>query len=61
MDLFLVKRELTKLGIKLMFPKHLQHQPQLMSMLFLILRINKYVIQEHNEKLIQIVSEYSIH
>jgi hypothetical protein len=52
MDLLLIKRKFTPLGIQLMFSQYLQHQSQVMFVLLFRLRIYKYVIQEYYEKLV---------
>jgi hypothetical protein len=44
-----------------MFSQYLQYQYQVMFMLLLSFRMDKYVIEEYYEKLVQIVSEYVIH
>src|SRR5882757_6649021 len=44
-----------------MFPEQIQCQSQMLFMLFLILRINKNVIKENKNKLVQIPAEDTIH
>ena len=44
-----------------MLPKQLQFQSQILFMIFLILRINKNVIKENKNKLVQIPDEDTIH
>ena len=61
MDLILIRRTHTQPGIQLMFSQYLQHQYQVMFSILFRIRIDKYVIQEYYEKLVQIISEYAIH
>jgi hypothetical protein len=46
---------LAKLGIQLMLSQLLQHKPQMFLMLLLILGVNQDIINEHHNKLIQIL------
>ena len=61
MNLIFIKVTLAQLCIQLMLLEQLQCQPQMLFMLFLILRINKNVIKENKNKLIQIPAEDTIH
>ena len=52
---------LVELNIQLMLSQQPQHCCQMLGMLFLIFRIYQYVINEHNDKLIQIDTQHTIH
>ncbi|KAG4202126.1 hypothetical protein ERO13_A05G328108v2 [Gossypium hirsutum] len=55
------KLTLAKLSIQLLFPQGLQHNSQVLRMLYLILGVNQDVVNEYNDKLIQIWPKDSIH
>ena len=44
-----------------MLPEQLQCQSQMLFMLFLILRINKNVIKENKNELVQVPAEDTVH
>ena len=48
---------LAQFFLQLMLPDKIQCQSQMLFMLFLILRINKNVIKENKNKLVQILTE----
>jgi len=50
---------LVELSIQLMLPQQPQHYIEMLDMLFLIFRIYKYIIDEHNNKLIQIWMQHT--
>jgi hypothetical protein len=50
-----------KLSIELMVSKTLENNVQVLSMIFLILRINRDVINKNHNKLIKFRHEYRIH
>ena len=56
-----IKVTLAQLCIQLMLLDQLQCQSQMSFMLFLILRVNKNVIKENKNKLVQILAEDAIH
>jgi hypothetical protein len=60
-DFLQPKITLAKLGIQLMLSQLLQHKPQMLLMLLLILGVNQDVINEHHNKLIQILHKNFVH
>ena len=46
-----------QLCIPLILPEHIQNQPQLFHMFFLILRISASIIEENENKLVQVPTE----
>jgi hypothetical protein len=52
---------LAELGIELMVPKSLQNNVEMSRMLFIILGVDQDVINEDNDKLVQLRHEYGIH
>jgi hypothetical protein len=52
---------LAKLGIELMVPKSLQNNAEMPRMLFFTLGIDQDVVNEDNDKLVQLQHEYGVH
>jgi hypothetical protein len=52
---------LAEFGIELMVPKSLQNNTEMSCMLFFALGIDQDVINEDNDKLIQLWHEYGVH
>jgi hypothetical protein len=52
---------LAKFGIELMVPKSLQNNAEVPCMLFFTLGIDQDVVNEDNDKLIQLRHEYKVH
>jgi hypothetical protein len=44
-----------------MVMKLLQHQTEMFLMFFFILRVDQYIIDEHHDKLIQILHKFLVH
>ncbi|WZZ35469.1 hypothetical protein YC2023_018870 [Brassica napus] len=60
-NLPLPKATLTQLGKQLVFLKLIQHNPQILSMLFFTPRINQNVVDENDHTLIQVLPKHIIH
>jgi hypothetical protein len=52
---------LAKLGIELMVSKSLQNNSEMLRMLFFTLEIDQDVINEDNDKLVQLRYEHGVH
>src|SRR6185437_8234045 len=60
-DLLQPEITLAEFSIQLMLSKLLQHKPQVLLMLLLILGVNQDIINEHHNKLIQILHKHLVH
>jgi hypothetical protein len=55
------KSTLAKFGIELMVPKSLWNNVEMSHMLFFILGVDKDVVNEDHDKLVQLRHEYGVH
>jgi hypothetical protein len=53
--------KLAELYVQLMLSQFLQHKPQMLLMLFLVLGVDQDIINEHHDKLIQILHKDLVH
>jgi hypothetical protein len=52
---------IAEFSIQLMFSKLLEHKPQVLLMLLLILELNQDIIYEHHNELIQVLHKHLVY